>query len=228
MASSTEKQYVLIATPAYAGQIHLVYHQTVVSMALDGFPFESSIHADSLITRARNHLLALFVKKQQFSHLWFLDADIGLDDLAGWRLLNAKKDVIAAPVRLKSSDGEIRNNLGSAKIYQQNGTLLSVEHVGTGCLMLSRKAVMKLIEDAPTYTEPDSTNFEEKLTVYDVFQVGVKDMEKYKSVYLSEDYWICSRLRELGFEIWVDTSIETIHAGLALWQHEQSMMQEDR
>jgi len=43
---------------------------------------------------------------------------------------------------------------------------------------------------------------------YDIFQVGVMD-----GVYLSEDFWVCERLRRLGFEITVDPSVGTVHYG---------------
>ncbi len=43
---------------------------------------------------------------------------------------------------------------------------------------------------------------------YDVFRVGVQANE-----YLSEDYWVCRRLRTLGFDVLIDPSIITTHHG---------------
>jgi hypothetical protein len=42
-----------------------------------------------------------------------------------------------------------------------------------------------------------------------VFRVGVQANE-----YLSEDFWVCRRLRTLGFDILIDPSIITTHYGM--------------
>ena len=47
------------------------------------------------------------------------------------------------------------------------------------------------------------------MLMYDVFQVGVLD-----GVYLSEDYWVCRQLRELGFDIHVQLDAVTQHHGV--------------
>jgi hypothetical protein len=81
-------------------------------------------------------------------------------------------------------------------------------------MMLSRKAVDALVDHARQkageYTaNPLAKGIGDPETIYDVFQVGVKN-----SVYLSEDYWACNTLLDLGFEIFVDRSIATRHHGM--------------
>jgi len=44
---------------------------------------------------------------------------------------------------------------------------------------------------------------------YDVFRVGISNGE-----YLSEDFWVCKELIQLGYEILVDTSVYTRHNGM--------------
>jgi hypothetical protein len=44
---------------------------------------------------------------------------------------------------------------------------------------------------------------------YDIFKVGVYDGE-----YLSEDYYVCRVLRELGFEVYVDINCKNKHNGV--------------
>ena len=55
------------------------------------------------------------------------------------------------------------------------------------------------------YGEPDE--------IFDVFQVGVD-----RGTYLSEDYWVCAKLIELGFNLYVDLGIRTRHSGMASFQ----------
>ncbi len=80
--------------------------------------------------------------------------------------------------------------------------------------MLSRKAVVSLIEDAKAqgmvYSRGHSARGASlRASIhYDVFRVGVVDDE-----YLSEDYWVCNSLRRLGYAIHVDPIIVTQHSG---------------
>ena len=48
---------------------------------------------------------------------------------------------------------------------------------------------------------------------YDVCKVGV-----HKDLYLSEDYYLCRDLRELGFNVYVDRTIKTRHNGMMEFQ----------
>ena len=104
-------------------------------------------------------------------------------------------DVVAAPVPLKGHGpaGERIFNVGRA--VGESGPLTLVERVGTAVLMLSRRAVDALVDDA----KADGRVYERASTLagdpgtrihYDVFRVGVADGE-----YLSEDYWACATLR---------------------------------
>ena len=45
--------------------------------------------------------------------------------------------------------------------------------------------------------------------IFNVFGVGIREKE-----YMSEDWYICYKLRELGFEIYVDSSFPVTHMGV--------------
>jgi len=87
--------------------------------------------------------------------------------------------------------------------------------------MLSRKAVDALVKDAienkdiyygNSHTRGDKI---EDTKMYDVFKVGVVDKDfLITGDYLSEDYYVCNRLRKLGFEIYVDINVKTQHNGM--------------
>ena len=205
---------IMIGTPAYNGMVHTDFVHSLLGYKNQGIRFSLlSIGGESLITRARNSILARFYHSPEFSHLLFLDGDVFLEGEDLKKLLEANVDVIGAPVPLKTTEGgkpvfNIHGNLG-----QESG-LLKVQALGTAVMMLSRFAASKLIDDAidrnAVYkANPYARGLGDTESVYDVFQVGVKD-----GVYLSEDYWVCTLLRELGFDIWVDLSISTRHHGM--------------
>ena len=56
---------------------------------------------ESLITRARNNCVATFLENKEWTHLFWIDSDIGFSAEAFYRLLLADKDVAAGIYPLK-------------------------------------------------------------------------------------------------------------------------------
>lgn len=98
---------ILIATPAYGGTVCVAYHDSVlktVSYFKDEFPgiaFESSILSLSMITVARNILASQVLNDPTFTHLLFIDADMGFGPALVAKMLSLRKPVvgIVAPQR---------------------------------------------------------------------------------------------------------------------------------
>jgi hypothetical protein len=205
---------VLVGTPAYGGMVHTDFVDSVLQYSYSGVPFNlMTIGNESLITRARNTILAAFHIRKQFTHLLFLDGDVLLPAAGLKQLLSHHCDVIGAAVALKgvNPDGSRIFNFG--RCIGERGSLYLTERLGTAALMLSRRAVDALIADAiahaRAYNRPSTTRGDMDAPVhYDVFRVGVVGDE-----YLSEDFYACYTLRKLGFDIHVDPTIVTRHHG---------------
>jgi hypothetical protein len=205
---------VFIGTPAYNSQIHTAYLHAALEFASARIAFSIyTIGNESLITRARNTVISRFVSLEQFTHLLFLDADIALGSDGLKKLLSREKDVIGAPVPLKAvtPKGPVYN---MGPIISREGVVAQTEKIGTAVLLLSRAAAEALVEDARkggrVYApNPLGQAGDEDTPQYDVFQVGVRNGQ-----YLSEDFWVCERLRELGFDIHVDLSVKPRHYGV--------------
>jgi hypothetical protein len=206
----------LIGTPAYGGMVHsdftsalLTYQQLQIRFAL------MTIGNESLITRARNTILAEFHARPEFTHLLFLDADVLLPAAGLLRMLDSGRDVIGAAVALKgrNADGSRIFNIG--KLLGEDASHYCVERIGTAALLLSRKAVDALVDEA----RGDGRIYQRNHNIrgmamraavhFDVFRTGVVDDE-----YLSEDFWVCRQLRALGFNIHLDPTIVTRHSGM--------------
>jgi hypothetical protein len=190
---------ILIGTPAYGGMMHIDSVNSLLDYHRCKIPFSlMAIGNESLITRGRNTIISYFHSMKEFSHLFFLDADIGFSGESLIKLLSYEKDVIGVPVALKGfhPDGSPVYNTG--KILEDCGNgLAKTDRVGTAIFMLSRKAVNDLIERAPQYSRNPYARGENKdITHYDVFQIGVVN-----GVYLSEDYWVCNELIKVGYDI---------------------------
>ena len=213
--SRAEPVRLMVGTPAYGGMVHVDYLRCLFDFMQAGIRFQmSTIGNESLITRARNSILAAFHARPELTHLLFLDADVHLPAEGLRRMLDADVPVIGAPVALKAlaEDGSRMWNVGRSLGTQ--GILVKVEHIGTAALLLSRQAVSALVQDAindgRTYARAATAQGDMDADVhFDVFRVGVDD-----GVYLSEDFWACRRLRALGFDVCVDPAVVTTHYGV--------------
>jgi hypothetical protein len=56
------------------------------------------------VKRARNDCVAYFLTNTQFTHLFWIDADIGYSPEAAYRFLRADRDVVAGVYPLKRED----------------------------------------------------------------------------------------------------------------------------
>jgi len=207
--------HVLIGTPAYNGMVHTDYLHSILGFVRNDIPHAvMTIGNESLITRARNTLLASFWEAEGFTHLLFLDADVFLDHQGLKKMLEHDKDVVGAPVYLKGKNDKGEQTLNTDAKLTVPPVLQSVTRVGTAALLLSRAAVKSLVGHA---IEQDRVYKINKMlrregmatTHYDIFRVGISNDE-----YLSEDFWLCKELVELGYEIHVDTSVYTRHNGM--------------
>ena len=89
---------ILVATPMYGGMC--TGHYTIALMnsinTLKGLQVETllaSLMNESLIPRARNELVRLFLNETKCSHIMFIDADMYFNDQAIATLYKADKDI---------------------------------------------------------------------------------------------------------------------------------------
>jgi hypothetical protein len=102
-----QSRHLFLATPAYGGMFGVNYVNALVSL-IDlckniGIPYTTSfLYNESLITRARNKLVDIFMKKEEATDFFFIDADIGFTALDIVKLLFYKEDIIAVPCARKN------------------------------------------------------------------------------------------------------------------------------
>ena len=214
-----------IATPAYGCQLHIDYFNSMI--ALKTGAIEKGINVDfgllgnqSLVPKARNTLISHFYHSKQYTHIIFIDADMGIPSFCIPKLLSRNVDVIGVPVPLKgyNPDGSPVLNIG--EILELKDGLAETTRVGTAVLMLSRKAVDSAIEVSSKYFSDSyySRGSEVSENQFDVFRIGATKDENY----LSEDYFMCSKLRELGYKIYIDLTIPVKHNGMHGFIHSEN------
>ena len=215
---------ILVGTPCYNGLLHQDYVKSLLEYSNMKFPIDyMHIGNESLITRGRNTITSYFYhNREKYTHLLFMDADIYLPSDGLQRLISANVDVIGAAVPLKgfNRDGTHVFNVSGKVEIDKKTKLFEVERVGTAVLMFSRAAVESLVDDAIADNRSYPGNMLSRgdqipKDHYDIFGVGVKN-----GMYLSEDYWVCAKLRELGYKVFVDPEIMVRHSGMFTWSSE--------
>ena len=93
------KTKVFIGTPCYGGMITADYFKSCLRLVNEAPKHNiqlqfGTIGNESLITRARNTLVQLFMDDPgNYTHLLFIDADIGFSEKSIFRMLDFDKDV---------------------------------------------------------------------------------------------------------------------------------------
>ena len=217
----------MVATPAYGGKVHVDYLHSVMSFkTLPGLEVSCvTLGNDSLITRARNNLFSMFVHSDA-DYMFFMDADIGFSQDSLQKLLNHRLDIVCGTYRLKNPEVYL---VTTKTIDTSQFPLVEVEHSGTGLMLISKKLTMDVVEwakktnnvytDNMVYTQ--NTVDEKRREIYDVFKTEI-DTEK--GIYLSEDYYFCKLVRELGYKIYVDFSCPSAHNGDARFIYTPEMV----
>jgi hypothetical protein len=231
------RPHLFIATPCHGGQVMIEHLNSVLELdaACRGRGIGCQVEHledDRIIARARARLAARFLADRQATHLLFLDADIGFAPQNIFRLLDAKRAIVAGVCPIKHLDWEriraaalagAQDLQGASATYvvrflpnADNAVEVSddgfapVAYAGTGVLLISREALQRVVEAHPELV----AEIEDGPTPM-VFEPII---EPETGQYLSEDYAFCRRFRDLGGEIWVDVESRYAHVGRGVYR----------
>jgi len=203
---------VLIATPSYDGKIDVWYANSLVNMIMIGIQKEILFQPiymsyDALVQRARNDLLAIAVENDFDDILW-IDSDIEWDPKKAIEILELDQDIIGLPVIKRTYESETYNIKSKPEdLYTRNDDgLIKVDSVGTGFLKMSKKAFTYLWDNSPEYVHNGKN-------VRWAFDVKLVDGD-----IMSEDVHIATKLKEAGFDIWIDPASTCNHIGSMKFQ----------
>jgi hypothetical protein len=207
---------VFIALPAYDFKVSLKLAVSLARFAQaapqHGIDIQiGSICGCSVVSRARN-LLAQDMLDSNCDYLLFVDSDINFEPEDILRLMawgsDPKKGVVAAVPRTRSEDKVYIANLD----YDENNELtmnrmglVRAERVATAFMLVRREVFVTLDAAHPEWRYYDKRS---DRTVPCLF-----DFELTEEGYIGEDFLFCDRVRQHGFEVWVDPSITLGHMG---------------
>jgi hypothetical protein len=217
---------ILIGTPAYGGQITTAWFHSMRALqtACNQQGIEIMVitmDRESLISRGRNTIVAEFLGRPEFTHLLFIDADIGFQPKTVFRMLAYNKPVVGAAypkkgidwekVRTKAAtvktgdelrdqaadfainvfDEDLQNTKGTGRHPINNG-FARVSKVATGFMLIQRPVFDALKEKFPERQyKNDIPGYDNKFTKGNFYAFFDAIIHPKSKRYLSEDYGFC-------------------------------------
>jgi len=248
----------LIAMPCYGGTTHVAHNRALRGLTdllqQKGIRyFIAETLTESLIPRARNAFANICCCDRdafgnQYTHLLFLDVDIGFNpnniiDMLAW-----DKDICALPYPCKAinwqyivaavkkgvEDPIALARMGSRPIVNSSEPIppFNIDEptdvfpqLGTGLLLIKRQVFEKMAEDPGRKYKlmKGEQMFGPRDYAYDFFRIGVNPDTLY---YDSEDYRFCLDARALGYKTWLLPFAVTSHTGnLDFWMDMKAQAQ---
>lgn len=181
------------------------------------------------------------------THMLFIDSDIGFrsDDVVSLLAIadpQSDKQIVCAPYpkkviswekvtaavkagfadknpeHLRKFTGDyVFNAVGNKDIKIKE--IAEVKEAGTGFMMIQRKALETFCDKYPQYLyKPDharSKNFNGKRKIMQYFHC---EIDPKTGRYLSEDYWFCHKMADIGIKTWLTPWIELNHVGTYVFE----------
>ena len=228
---------IMIATPMYGGMCTGEYTRGLL-MTMQKMR-ELGVHVawcqitnESLITRARNELVRVFLDSPH-DYLMFIDADISFDGEAIAQLMAVDDDVVcgiypkkevnwgSVSKAAREGKGDLQDHAGAFVFNMVGGAdaetdtrgVIEVRHGGTGFMLIRRGVFDHLKPHVPTYRvssfkDPQTGEYIKPLT-HEFFATSIDA----SGALLSEDYHFCELFRKHGGKIYAHPFIKLSHVG---------------
>jgi hypothetical protein len=206
--SAIPPKTVLIGTPCLDGKLDAWYVNSLVdtirvAMANNVFIKPIFLAYESILPMARNELFRVAFDNK-FDHLIFIDSDVAWEPLALMEIIHTDKPVVGLPYPLKNENpGNFNISLGDPNSLVQDektGYIKVINH-GTGFLKIDRVVIEAL------WNTNVSLQFRDKELKY------ICEYQGQYTAFMGEDVVLCNKIRELGFDIWVNPKTTCMHIG---------------
>jgi len=233
---------IMVCTPCHS-EVSMHYTQAVLKFQMEcmkkNILVSFSLLKSSLVTQGRNLCVAEFLNHpDNYDYLLFIDSDIHFEPKTIFKMIGADKDVIACPYPMKMIDTEKMwrklNNTDLVKtkedllragytfpiklenqsdITMEHG-VIEVSHAPTGCMLIKREVIEKMIKHHPELRiyQPTVINGKEvaKENFYNLFDT-LHDVETKR--YFGEDFGFCQRWTDMGGKVFIYALDYITHVG---------------
>lgn len=241
------KYSLFVGVPMYGGACMGIHARSSIDLGIlcarYGIKvFFYNLYNESLIQRARNYIVDEFIRSD-FTHLMFIDADIGFNAndvlvLLGLQVSDPEKyDVVTAPYPKKTIAWEKVYKAAHTELVKKPGDLahfisdfvfnpvkgtttfkltepVEVSEAGTGFMLIPRSTFDKYKEAFPQYLyKPDHTRSANFDGSREIMAYFDCVIDPETKRYLSEDYFFCQNVRKIGGHIYMCPWMNLNHVG---------------
>jgi hypothetical protein len=189
-------------------------HKTALSLAetmyvagARGISLALQMEISGIIQDGRNAVFTDFLNSKA-NKLFWIDSDMvwEVDDFLKMLALSTKKEVICSAYSAKISTTPTFQMDYDLPFKVEDYGLISVKGLGLGFSIIDREVCEKLAAQSPRYISHERE-------LVDLFRVDIADGHR-----RTEDMAFFSDIRDLGYKVWVDPSIELGHIGELEWR----------
>ena len=223
---SEQKKHVklFIATPAFGHQVTTNYANSLLKFVSTSHPrlaVSSAVHLQSgmaLVTQARNNCVAYFLNSD-CTHFLFIDADIGFEPEAIYRLIERDVPLCLTPYPVK---GYGKDNQLQFIVHFPDKDNVRIDKNGfaeiiagpTGFMMIKREVFEKLAEKYPERKTVNKQLVGNKVeTMEKGWYTFFETAQDPENGYLGEDIAFCRLWTNIGGKIYADTQTPLTHFG---------------
>jgi hypothetical protein len=241
LGKSKPSYKIMVCTPCHS-EVSMHYTQAVLKFQLEcmkkNIMVSFSLLKSSLVTQGRNLCVAEFLNHDDnYDYLLFIDSDISFKSETIFKMIEADKDIIACPYPMKmfetdkmwkkiketdmvKSEKDLLSSgymypikIGKNELIVDKG-VMEVTHAPTGCMLIKRNVIEKLIAKHPELQiyQPTVINGKEvaKENFYNLFDT-LHDPETRR--YFGEDFGFCQRWTDIGGKVYVYVMDHISHIG---------------
>ena len=210
-----KKVKLFVATPVHS-DVSIHYMQSVFKLHTkcneNKIPIMLQLMKSSLVTQGRNLCVAHFLNSD-FTHLLFIDSDILFKADAIFKMIQKDQDVLSIPypmkvihwdkVMMKWRDIPTMNYeqactsgntypvriKGDENDIEVNNEMIELSHSMTGCMMIKRSALEKMIKAYPDLTIKQTTMVDgERVELDNMYNFFDTFYDKENKLYYGEDF----------------------------------------
>lgn len=206
---------VFVFVPAFGRQITTTTfeatHELMSALSAKGIYAAIGSFSWPDIEEVRNVVLSWWYESTDFTHLLFVDADMGFPAQMVLDMLTFGEPMVGAIYRKKCDEVDWVAS-GGLKSPDFRKGFIEVDGLGMGCFLIRRDAIPPMIEKFPEKIYP-------YITIADFRWQGPNrtlaffDQMRIPEGKVSEDISFCRRYREAGGKVWATTAYQTLHEG---------------
>ncbi len=172
----------------------------------------------SLITQARSKIANFFINNTEHEYLFFLDSDIGFNPEDVLKLLAHQVPIVSGAYPMKTIPE--RYCIDVSQPEQRHGDLLKINGNGMGFVLIHRQVFINIAKQYPglKYTPSDyhSDTPHSPAEMNNSYHYFAEQQSP--SGFMSEDKSFFHRAKQVGYDIWLDTTIRLNHTGYHIYQ----------